>query len=208
MARWVVTRAHHLAAVGGLALTLAWAPAQAQQAPPGYRLVWHDEFDRDGLPDQTKWSYDVGGHGWGNKEPQFYTADRLENARVEGGHLVIEARRRAVAGGAVHVGPSRHQGQGRLDVWPYRGPRAAASRPRVLARHLDAPHHAGAHAMARRWRDRRHGARGLRPRHRARVGAHQGVSPQHRHAEDCESIRTRRRRRLPRLRPGVGYRQD
>ena len=47
-------RAHHLAAAVGLALTLASAPAQAQQAPPGYRLVWHDEFDRDGLPDPAE----------------------------------------------------------------------------------------------------------------------------------------------------------
>jgi beta-glucanase (GH16 family) len=35
---------------------------------------------------------ETGGHGWGNAELQFYT-DRAENARVENGHLVIEARR-------------------------------------------------------------------------------------------------------------------
>lgn len=30
--------------------------------------------------------------GWGNNEKQFYTSNDLENARVEGGHLIIEAR--------------------------------------------------------------------------------------------------------------------
>ena len=58
-----------------------------------WRLVWADEFDYNGLPDREKWSYDVGGHGWGNKEVQFYTERRKENARVENGSLVIEARR-------------------------------------------------------------------------------------------------------------------
>ena len=53
------------------------------------RLVWSDEFNYTGLPDSTKWSYDVGSHGWGNNELQHYTAGRLENARVENGNLVI-----------------------------------------------------------------------------------------------------------------------
>ncbi len=61
--------------------------------PPGWQLVWADEFDVDGLPDTARWSYDAGGHGWGNQELQFYTDGRRENARVEGGRLIIEARR-------------------------------------------------------------------------------------------------------------------
>lgn len=56
-------------------------------------LVWSDEFDYTGLPDETKWDYDVGGHGWGNNELQYYTAERPENARVENGLLTIEARK-------------------------------------------------------------------------------------------------------------------
>lgn len=59
---------------------------------PGMKLVWNDEFNYKGRPDTTKWTYDIGGHGWGNRELQYYT-DRLENARVEGGKLVIEARK-------------------------------------------------------------------------------------------------------------------
>lgn len=56
-----------------------------------YKLVWADEFNYTGLPDSTKWGYDVGGHGWGNNEDQFYTKARKENTRVEKGHLIIEA---------------------------------------------------------------------------------------------------------------------
>ena len=63
-----------------------------------WRLVWSDEFDYAGLPDPKKWDYDVGGEGWGNKELQFYTARRKENARVENGHLIIEARKEAWQG--------------------------------------------------------------------------------------------------------------
>lgn len=59
-------------------------------------LLWSDEFNYTGLPDSVKWTYDVGGSGWGNKEAQFYTKARRENTRVEKGHLLIEARREAL----------------------------------------------------------------------------------------------------------------
>lgn len=61
-------------------------------------LVWSDEFDYTGLPDSKKWGYDVGGNGWGNQERQFYTRERTENARVEDGKLIIEARRENFSG--------------------------------------------------------------------------------------------------------------
>ena len=35
-----------------------------------WKLVWSDEFDGPGVPDASKWTYAVGGHGWGNKEKQ------------------------------------------------------------------------------------------------------------------------------------------
>ncbi len=54
-----------------------------------YELVWSDEFDYEGLPDDTKWGYDVGGHGWGNNELQYYTDS--DNAHVSDGKLIIEA---------------------------------------------------------------------------------------------------------------------
>jgi len=57
------------------------------------KLVWSDEFNYNGLPDSTKWGYDIGGAGWGNDELQFYTFQQTKNARVENGHLIIEARK-------------------------------------------------------------------------------------------------------------------
>ena len=54
----------------------------------GYRLVWADEFDHDGRPDSTNWTYERGFVR--NEEAQWY---QPENAHVEKGQLVIEARR-------------------------------------------------------------------------------------------------------------------
>ena len=56
-------------------------------------LIWQDEFNYNGLPDTEKWSYDVGGHGWGNGEKQYYTENRAKNAKVENGVLYITARK-------------------------------------------------------------------------------------------------------------------
>ena len=62
-------------------------------------LVWSDEFDVDGPPNPTNWSYNTGrgNNGWGNGESQFYT-DRAENVRVADGNLIITARREAFSG--------------------------------------------------------------------------------------------------------------
>jgi beta-glucanase (GH16 family) len=83
-----------------LMLTCLVLPLFIFAQPPGKKLkpVWSDEFNYQGLPDSTKWNYDVGGHGWGNQELQFYTRNRKENARVENGHLIIEARKEKFEG--------------------------------------------------------------------------------------------------------------
>lgn len=62
--------------------------------PNDKNLVWNDEFNYSGLPDSTKWVYDTEGNawGWGNKEAQYYTSQRKENAWVENGLLYITAR--------------------------------------------------------------------------------------------------------------------
>lgn len=59
----------------------------------GYELVWYDEFDYDGLPDTTMWSYDTQGNNkqWGNNELQFYTHGQPENVWVQNGKLFISA---------------------------------------------------------------------------------------------------------------------
>src|SRR5688572_10554602 len=67
-------------------------------APEGWNLSWSDEFNYNGLPDSTKWNYNVGGHGWGNNELQYYTKNELKNARVENGLLIIEARKEPFEG--------------------------------------------------------------------------------------------------------------
>lgn len=60
-----------------------------------YKLVWSDEFNKDGLPDKKKWSYDTKGNatGWGNNEAQFYTAFNKKNVYVSDGTLKITARK-------------------------------------------------------------------------------------------------------------------
>jgi len=53
-----------------------------------YKLVWADEFNRDGRPDPNNWTYEQGFVR--NEELQWYQPD---NARCENGMLIIEARR-------------------------------------------------------------------------------------------------------------------
>ena len=57
-----------------------------------------DEFDGKTI-DTTKWSFDVSrnAQGWYNNERQYYSKGRRENARIERGSLVIEARRETMS---------------------------------------------------------------------------------------------------------------
>ena len=70
---------------------LVWAASVTHAQT--WELDWSDEFGYEGLPDPAKWSYDVGGGGWGNGELQYYSQDRTDNARVDGEYLIIEARK-------------------------------------------------------------------------------------------------------------------
>lgn len=65
-----------------------------------WKLVWSDEFDYEGLPDEDKWNYDTKGNsdGWGNNEAQWYTEFRPENACVSDGTLKITAIKEPVCG--------------------------------------------------------------------------------------------------------------
>lgn len=56
----------------------------------GYKLVWADYFNKDGRADESIWTYETGGHGFGNNEDQYYT-DSLKNAFVKDGKLNIVA---------------------------------------------------------------------------------------------------------------------
>ena len=55
----------------------------------GWTLVWNDEFDGPAL-NLEKWSYEIGGHGWGNNELQYYSDDD-STAFIQDGKLVIRA---------------------------------------------------------------------------------------------------------------------
>ncbi len=59
-----------------------------------YQLIWSDEFNTDGAPDNSKWNYDIGrgNGGWGNNESQYYTK-RSENVVVADGVLKIIAKK-------------------------------------------------------------------------------------------------------------------
>jgi beta-glucanase (GH16 family) len=72
-------------------------PAQ-HQSSTGWKLSWSDEFDYNGLPDSSKWGYDVGGHGWGNNELQYYTKASAANAEVSNGTLKLRALQQKMKG--------------------------------------------------------------------------------------------------------------
>ncbi|PZP51161.1 MAG: beta-glucanase [Pseudopedobacter saltans] len=63
--------------------------AQTNKVPESigaYKLVWNDEFDKDGKPDPSKWAFDNGFIR--NQEPQWY---QPENAVCKNGFLEITA---------------------------------------------------------------------------------------------------------------------
>ncbi len=61
--------------------------------PPFNNLIWSDEFDVDGAPNPSNWTYDLGTgtNGWGNNEAQSYTNDS-SNVVIEGDVLKITAK--------------------------------------------------------------------------------------------------------------------
>ena len=75
-------------------LLVAACAADATNAPPGWELVWSDEFNGHIL-DASKWEFEVNARGGGNNELQYYVTN---NVRVRDGFLSIEARREHYAG--------------------------------------------------------------------------------------------------------------
>jgi Glycosyl hydrolases family 16/Calx-beta domain len=64
----------------------------------GYEKLFQDEFNGTQI-DTTLWGYDIGGSGWGNNELQYYT-NRPENAYLDNGKLVIQAKKESYKGSA------------------------------------------------------------------------------------------------------------
>ncbi len=84
-----------LAACGG-----GSKPSDTGGGDAALELVWSDEFEGAAgtLPDPERWRFDVGGHGWGNRQLEHNT-DRPENASLDGeGRLAIVARRESFGG--------------------------------------------------------------------------------------------------------------
>ncbi len=67
-----------------------YKPTNEVRQYEGYTLVWQDEFDKDGRPDE-RWDYEQGFVR--NRELQWY---QPQNASVKNGVLVIEGRREVV----------------------------------------------------------------------------------------------------------------
>lgn len=64
---------------------------QIENAYPGYKLIFNDEFNYTGAPKSEYWGYDQGHR---NNEAQGYTTNR-KNANVKNGNLVISAFKEA-----------------------------------------------------------------------------------------------------------------
>ena len=207
---------------------LQTAGSRGSQDPPpsypGYTLVWSDEFNRDGRPDPKNWTYERGFVR--NQELQWYAP---ENARVEGGLLVIEARRERVPNPAFKpsstdpaartgdwrsgrefadytVGQPDHARAAQLAVRPFRDAGAHRHARGAVAGVLDARRH---EAVAAQRRDRHHG---VLPRHAARqrrVGRRGALSGDLGRLEDADRlVRQGVAGRLPRLAHGLGRARD
>jgi len=73
-------------------VTLSCSTDETQTVATFTELVMQDDFDTDGVLDNSIWGYDIGtgANGWGNNELQYYT-DRTENVTVQNGVLLITA---------------------------------------------------------------------------------------------------------------------
>ncbi len=98
----------------GQQLSLAQAPAQPAQrsVSPGWQMVWSDEFNgpNGSGPDPAKWTFEMGGKGFGNHELETYT-DRPSNVEQRDGRLVITARKEDLTGAD---GVARDYSSGRI----------------------------------------------------------------------------------------------
>jgi beta-glucanase (GH16 family) len=75
----------------GLAGSSDTKPVVQKFDPSKWELVWRDEFEEGPVPNPANWTYEEGYVR--NGEAQYYTKDRRENARIENGRLVLEARK-------------------------------------------------------------------------------------------------------------------
>jgi len=89
----------NIALIFSIAIISGCSTDEKQTVTTMNQLVMQDEFDVDGAPNSTFWSYNIGtgSGGWGNNELQYYT-DRPENIVVEDGMLKITAKQESYMG--------------------------------------------------------------------------------------------------------------
>ncbi|MBN1820480.1 MAG: glycoside hydrolase family 16 protein [Prolixibacteraceae bacterium] len=92
---------------------------EEDNGPVEWELVWEDNFDTDGLPNEAIWGYEEGYIR--NNEAQFYTKERSENARVENGNLIIEARKdnwggKEITSASLNTYGKKHMTYGKIEV--------------------------------------------------------------------------------------------
>ena len=171
-------------------------------------IVWPDEFNgAAGHPtDPAKWRYDIGGHGWGNNELQYYTSSTSNAAHDGQGNLVITARRENPANYQCHYGSAstRRRGCSRRqvhpDLRPVRGPHQDPARAGHLAGVLDARQQHRQRRLAEQRRDRHHGEHRPGAEHRARQPAWPRLlrrQRRHRRGHTCPAAPLRRRASTP-----------
>ncbi len=124
-------------------VALLFTTSAAVPVTPKWHLTWSDEFNAPNgtQPDPKKWSFELGGNGWGNKELETYTArpSQRRAARRQPNHhrskRGLHRRRRHRP--QLHLRPHSHQRTLLPGLRPLRSPRPASPRQRHLASLLD-----------------------------------------------------------------------
>lgn len=110
----------NLESVVGTPIINAFVVRKKQRADDDWLMIWNDEFEYSGAPNEDKWNYDIWPAKKVNDEDQTYT-DKLKNVRVENGLLVIEAHREnynnaKFTSGRIHTAGKADLFYGRVEV--------------------------------------------------------------------------------------------
>ncbi|HEX2621143.1 MAG TPA: family 16 glycosylhydrolase [Phototrophicaceae bacterium] len=98
-------------AIGDEVAMVEAAAATPEPTPEGeWALVWSDEFDGEAgaAPNENNWKCEVGGHGWGNSEFEYYTSCPANAALSGDGELIITARKEAAPDPSCWYGPCEY----------------------------------------------------------------------------------------------------
>ena len=99
------------AASAGQPVLSALVVRSKSRPAPTWNLVWSDEFEQPGAPDEANWNIELWPARKVNDEDQAYTA-RTKNLRVEDGKLVIEAHKEDYDNASYTSGRVQSSGKG------------------------------------------------------------------------------------------------